>query len=56
MATVAGIKIKTKAAPVRRIALADEKYTGPEPIWPEDALTWDADKFDSKLKNLIRKK
>ena len=51
MATVAGIKIKTKAPKVHRIAFADEKYTGPEPEWPAEAKDWDGDKFD----NLLRK-
>lgn len=50
MATVAGIKIKTKAPREKRIAFADEKYTGPEPQWTEDALTWDTEKFDSKMR------
>jgi hypothetical protein len=50
MATVAGIKIKSKAPKERRIAFADEKYTGPEPEWSEDARDWDAEKFDSKLR------
>jgi len=50
MATVAGIKIKTKAPREKRIAFADEKYTGPEPMWTEDAATWDPEKFDSKMR------
>jgi len=50
MATVAGIKIKTKAPREKRIAFADEKYTGPEPEWSEDAKDWPQDKFDSKLR------
>lgn len=50
MATVAGIKIKSKAPREKRIAFADEKYTGPEPIWSEDAKDWPAEKFDSKLR------
>lgn len=50
MATVAGIKIKTKAPRVHRMAFADEKYTGPEPEWPEDAADWDNEKFDNRLR------
>jgi hypothetical protein len=37
MATVAGIKIKTKAPRATRMAFADEKYTGPEPQWDTEA-------------------
>lgn len=36
MATVAGIKIKTKQAKVRTTLAADEKFTGPEPQWNGD--------------------
>ena len=50
MATVAGIKIKTKPQREKRIAFADEKYTGPEPDWSEDTTEWSAEKFDSKLR------
>ena len=50
MATVAGIKIKTKQPKAPRLAFADEKYTGPEPEWPEDAKDWDTEKFDNKLR------
>lgn len=50
MATVAGIKIKTKAPRVQRLAFADEKYTGPEPEWPAEAAEWDGEKFDNKLR------
>jgi hypothetical protein len=50
MATVAGVKIKIKAPKERRIAFADEKYTGPEPEWSEDTKEWTAEKFDSKLR------
>lgn len=50
MATVAGIKIKVKAPRAVRIAFADEKYTGSEPVWPEEAKDWDNDKFDSFLR------
>jgi hypothetical protein len=51
MATVAGIKIKVKAPKERRIAFADEKYTGGEPEWDtEEALGWDDAKFDNRLR------
>lgn len=50
MATVAGIKIKTKAPRATRIAFADEKYTGPEPDWPVEATEWDGEKFDNRLR------
>jgi len=50
MATVAGIKIKVKQPKAPRLAFADEKYTGPEPEWPEDAKDWDTEKFDNKLR------
>ena len=51
MATVAGIKIKVKAPKERRIAFADEKYTGTEPQWDtEAALAMDDATFDSKLR------
>lgn len=50
MPTVAGIKIKTKAPKVRNALFADEKYTGSEPIWPEEASTWDDDLFDHHLR------
>ena len=54
MATVAGIKIKTKAPRERRIAFADEKYTGPEVVWDtERALTWDDRAFDNRLRNSL---
>lgn len=51
MATVAGIKIKTKAPKTRNPLFLDEKYTGGEPDWPEEAKEWPQDKFD----NLLRK-
>lgn len=51
MATVAGIKIKTKAPREKRVAFADEKYTGPEPEWTEDTSEWSAEKFDHKLRS-----
>jgi hypothetical protein len=50
MATIAGIKIKTKAPREKRIAFADEKYTGPEPEWTEESKDWEPEKFDSKLR------
>ena len=50
MATVAGIKIKTKAPRQTRVAFADEKYTGSEPEWTADAAEWDNEKFDNKLR------
>lgn len=51
MATVAGIKIKTKAPRERRTAFADEKYTGPEPVWDtERALTFSDADFDHHLR------
>lgn len=50
MATVAGVKIKTKAPKIRNPLFADEKYTGPEPEWPADAKDWPDDKFDSWLR------
>lgn len=51
MATVAGIKIKVKAPKERRIAFADEKYTGGEPEWDtEAALAMDDATFDNKLR------
>ena len=50
MATVAGIKIKTKAPRAQRIAFADEKYTGPEPEWEADAADWDNERFDNRLR------
>jgi len=51
MATVAGIKIKTKPPKIRNVAFADEKYTGTEPEWPAESAEWDDSKFD----NLLRK-
>lgn len=50
MATVAGIKIKTKAPREKRVAFADEKYTGGEPEWPEESKDWPEDKFDNLLR------
>lgn len=51
MATVAGVKIKTKVAKKRDPLFFDEKYTGGEPQWPAEAKDWPEDKFD----NLLRK-
>ena len=51
MATVAGIKIKTKAPRERRVAFADEKYTGGEPVWDtERAATFSDADFDHHLR------
>ena len=50
MATVAGVKIKTKTAKSRNPAFYDEKYTGGEPEWPAEAKDWPEDKFDSLLR------
>ena len=50
MATVAGIKIKTKQTKVRNPALHDEKYTGGEPDWSEEDLALPDNEFDNKLR------
>ena len=50
MATVAGIKIKTKQTKVRNPALHDEKYTGGEPDWSEEDLELPDNEFDNKLR------
>lgn len=50
MATVAGVKIKTKVSKPRGGHFMDEKYTGTEPQWPEDARDWPEDKFDNFLR------
>jgi hypothetical protein len=50
MATVAGIKIKTKQTKVRNPALHDEKYTGGEPDWSEEDLNLSDADFDHKLR------
>lgn len=50
MATVAGIKIKAKKQVQRNPLLVDEKYTGPEPVWPAEAESWDDAKFDNRLR------
>jgi len=51
MATVAGIKIKNKAPRIQRTKFADEKYTGPEPVWnTEQALAFSDSDFDHYLR------
>ena len=50
MATVAGIKIKTKHTKVRNPALHDEKYTGGEPDWSETDINLTDAEFDHKLR------
>jgi hypothetical protein len=50
MPTVAGIKIKNKPVKIRNPLFADEKYTGPEPQWPEDAKDWPQDQFDHLMR------
>ena len=51
MATVAGIKIKSKAPKTQRIKFADEKYTGSEPVWDtERALGFSDADFDHHLR------
>lgn len=50
MATVAGIKIKTKQTKVRNPALHDEKYTGGEPDWSETDINLTDAEFDHKLR------
>ena len=50
MATVAGIKIKTKVAKSRNPAFHDEKYTGTEPEWPAESKDWPEEQFDSRLR------
>ena len=51
MATVAGIKIKNKAPRAQRTKFADEKYTGPEPVWDtEQALAFSDSDFDHYLR------
>lgn len=50
MATVAGVKIKSKKPVIRNPLFADEKYTGPEPEWPEDAKDWPDEHFDNWLR------
>jgi hypothetical protein len=51
MAVVAGIKIKVKAPREKRIAFADEKYTGTEPEWnTEEALAMEDATFDHHLR------
>lgn len=51
MATVAGIKINTKAAKKRDPLFFDEKYTGSEPEWDAaKAADYDDDEFDHYLR------
>jgi len=50
MATVAGVKIKTKVPKIRNPLFADEKYTGPEPEWPAESIEWDSATFDNRLR------
>jgi hypothetical protein len=51
MATVAGVKIKTKVTKARGTAFADEKYTGGEPQWDtEQALKMEQSEFDHNLR------
>lgn len=50
MATVAGVKIKTKVPKTRNPIFFDEKYTGGEPVWPAEAKDWPEDKFDNRLR------
>lgn len=50
MATVAGIKIKSKAPKSRNPLFADEKYTGGEPDWPVDSEKWEKADFDRNLR------
>lgn len=50
MATVAGIKIKVKAAKVRNPLFGDEKYTGTEPDWSAEAADWPDEAFDHQLR------
>lgn len=50
MATVAGIRIKTKQPKIRNPLFADEKYTGTEPDWTADAADWDDATFDHQLR------
>jgi hypothetical protein len=50
MATVAGVKIKTKVSKTRNPIFFDEKYTGGEPTWPDEAKDWPQDQFDNRLR------
>lgn len=50
MATVAGVKIKTKVSKPRGGHFMDEKYTGTEPQWPAESKDWPEDKFDNFLR------
>lgn len=50
MATIAGVKISTKPKKTRDPLFMDEKYTGGEPDWPADNITWDDAVFDNRLR------
>ena len=50
MATVAGVKIKTKVPKTRNPIFFDEKYTGGEPVWPAESKDWPEDQFDNFLR------
>lgn len=50
MPVVAGVKIKTKSMRAKTPVFADEKYTGPEPMWPAESAEWPQDRFDSYLR------
>jgi hypothetical protein len=50
MATIAGVKIKTKVTKSRNPIFFDEKYTGGEPSWPEEASDWPEEQFDNRLR------
>lgn len=53
MPTVAGIKIKNKAPRIRNPLFLDEKYTGPEPQWTDEAKDWPSDQFDNALRRSL---
>lgn len=50
MPTVAGVKIKAKTRKVRNPLYMDEKYTGSEPEWSEDASKLTDQEFDRALR------
>ena len=51
MATVAGVKIKTKVHKTRNPLFVDEKYTGGEPQWDADrAEEFTDEEFDHHLR------
>ena len=50
MATVAGVKISTKPKKSRDPLFMDEKYTGGEPHWPQEAKDWAPEEFDHRLR------